>query len=156
MGFKKESLQTLTCLIAATILGLTSHIYISECLKPTLDAMTQGLHSNPDGYSYAIIAAAYGTAIITVGLVVFLYYHTQHLLLIKSNLFKTFVIAGILLELKGNLIRQPIMDILVNYSFDMHGLQPFKFVGLNMLDKWVSSLLVALCLVYLCPRKHKD
>jgi hypothetical protein len=148
----KLSLQIAFCLIVTTLLALTSHIYISEWVKPALESMTQGLHER--SYSPFIIVAAYGTAFITVGLIVFLYYHTQHLLPIKSNLLKAWVVACILLELKGNLIRQPIMDILVNYSFGMQGLQPFIFVGLNMLDKWVSAYLSAIGLVYLCPKKY--
>src|SRR3954468_13983318 len=105
----KKILQAGLCLFITTILALTSHIYIFEWVKPTLDSMTQGLHHEP--YSFLIISAAYGTAFITVGFVVFLYYHTQHLLPIKSNLLKALVIACILLELKGDLIRQPIMDV---------------------------------------------
>lgn len=146
----KNSLQIAFCLIITTMLALTSHIYISEGVKPVLEAMTQGLHQG--SYSSFIIIAAYGTAFITVGLIVFLYYHTQHLLSIKSNFLKALVVACILLELKGNLIRQPLMDLLVNYSFGMQGLQPFAFVGLNMLDKWVSTYLLAIGLVYLCPK----
>jgi hypothetical protein len=147
----KNSLQIAFCLIITTMLALTSHIYISEGVKPVLEAMTQGLHQG--SYSPFIIIAAYGTAFITVGLIVFLYYHTQHLLPIKSNFLKALIVACILLELKGNLIRQPLMDLLVNYSFGMQGLQPFAFVGLNMLDKWVSAYLLAIGLVYLCPKK---
>jgi len=151
----KKFLHALVCLLIATILALTSHIYISEWVKPILDAMMQGLHSTP-AYSSAIISAAYATAFITVGLTVFLYYHTQHLLPLKSNLLKVLVVACILLEINGNLIRQPLMDILVNYSSGMNGLKPFAFVALTMLDKWISALLRALCLVYLCPKKYES
>lgn len=153
----RKIFQAGLCLLITTVLALTSHIYISEWVKPTLFSMTQGLHEQ--AYSSMIIFMAYGTAFITVGLVVFLYYHTQHLIPIKSDLIKILMIAAILLELKGDLIRQPIMDILVNYSFGMQGLQPFVFEGYNMLDKWVSALLSSVCLVYLCPNKvlsHQD
>lgn len=146
----RKSVQIGFCLVVTVLLALTSHIYISEWVNPTLEGMSQGLHPKP--YSPLIIGVAYGTAFITVGLVIFLYYHTQHLFPIKSSFLKAFVVACILLELKGNLIRQPIMDILVNYSFGMQGLQPFVFVSLNMLDKWVSAYLTALSLVYLCPK----
>lgn len=121
--------------------------------EPTLDMMTQGLHQEP--YSVLIKSAAYGTAFLNVSLIVFLYYHTQHLLPIKSKLGKALIVACILLEIKGNLIRLPIMDVLVNYSFGMHGLEPFKFVGLNKLDQWISNLFIAFCLVYLCPKNRQ-
>lgn len=151
----KKILQIALCLITATVLALTSHIYISEGMKPILDAMMQDV-SQPPAYSAFIISAAYGTAVISVGLVVFLYYHTQHLLPIESNLLKVLVIACIILELKGNLIRQPLMNILVNYSMGMDGFKPYVFESLNALDNWVSALLLALCLVYLCPKKYKE
>ena len=153
----KKILQAGLCLVIATVLGLTSHIYISEWAKPILDSMMQGFHiPESSGYSSAIISAAYGTAFITVGLKVFLYYHTQHLLLIKSNLLKALLVACISLEIKGSLIRQPIMDIIVSYSMGMNGLKPFLFVSINTVDGWVSSLLGALCLVYLCPEKYEN
>jgi len=90
----KKIFQASLCLLIATILALTSHIYISEWVRPTLDSLTQGLHYKP--YSSVIMTAAYGTAFITVGLVVFLYYHTQHMLPIKSRFLKlktTFLLA---------------------------------------------------------------
>lgn len=150
----KRIIQAGLCLVIATVSALTTHIYISEWAKPILDSMMQGLHSLPP-YSHAIISAAYGTAFITVALKIFLYYHAQHLLTIKSNLLKVLLVACIYLELSGNLIRQPIMDILVNYTTGMEGLKPFLFVILNMLDRWISALLVAFCLVYLCPKKYE-
>ena len=155
MGNKKI-LQVGLCLVMATILALTSHIYISEWAKPVLDSMMEGLHPESSEYPPYIISAAYATAFITVGLVIFLYYHTQHLLPIKSRPLKALLVACILLEIKGSLIRQPIMDILVNYSFGMQGFKPFLFVALNTSDKWVSALLSAMCLVYLCPQKYKS
>lgn len=145
------------CLVIATVLALTTHIYISQWAKPFLDMMMQGFQVPPSSaYSSIIMYAAYGTACITIGLQVFLWYHAQHLLPIKSNLAKAFLLTCIILELKGYLIRQPIMDILVAYSMGMQGLKPFAFVGLNMIDKWVSAILIALALVYLCPKKYKN
>ena len=150
----KKILQAGVCLVIATVLALTSHIYISEWVKPTLDSMMQGLQP-PPAYSPFIISAAYITAFIRVTLVIFLYYHTQHLLPIKSNLLKVLLVACILLETHDNLIRQPVMNILVNYTMGMKELEPYVFEALNMFDKWVSAILLAACLVYLCPQKYK-
>ena len=147
----KKMLQASSCLVVATIFSLTTHIYVSKWAKPSLDAMMQGIFPEPPPYSSLIISAAYGTAFITVGLKVFLYYHAQHLFFNKSNLIKTFLIACISLELSGDLIRKPIMDVLVNFTMGLK--HPFLFVMLNQMDKWLSALLLAACLVYLCPKK---
>jgi hypothetical protein len=151
----KEITQALLCLILATVSGLTTHIYVSEWIKPMLDSMTQEINSSPDSSTYppVIIYAAYGTAFITVALKVFLYYHAQHLLPIKSKILKTFLVAALMLEINGNLIRQPVMDILLNYTIGMKN--PFLFVALNNVDKWLANILLAACLIYLCPQKTR-
>lgn len=148
----RQLLQAGLCLIIATIFALTSHIYLEEWTKPILDSLSQDLNIN-QSYSPMIITAAYGTAFITIGVIVFLYYHAQHLLPIRSNLLKAVTIAAFILELKGYLIRQPLMDALVIYSSGMSGVLPLKIVGLNILNTWTPTLLSALSLVYLCPKK---
>ena len=153
MGNKKIY-QLGLCLVIATVLALTAHIYILGWVKPTLDLMMQGTNPPPE-YSPFIISAAYVTAFIRGALVVFLYYQTQHLLPIKSQPLKALLVACILLEINDNLIRQPLMNILVNHTMGMHGLKPYLFEALNMLDKWVSALVLALAVVYLCPKKYK-
>ena len=149
----KKILQICGCLIAATVLALTTHIYVSEWTKPVVSSMMQDLHADPSYYPPIIISAAYGTAFLTVGLLVFLYYHTQHFFPVKSNRSKAFLAACVVLEIKGDLIRQPIMDILLNYTLGMKN--PFLFVALNQADKWLSNLFLAVCLVYLCPKKQE-
>jgi hypothetical protein len=153
MRKNKKIMQALVCLVLATISALTTHIYVSEWVKPLLDTMAQGMDPSPDSSTYPpfIIYAAYGTAFITVALKVFLYYHVQHLLPLKSKVFKILLVAGLMLELNGNLIRQPVMDLLLNYTIGMKN--PLLFVALNHFDKWLANLLLAICLVYVCPQK---
>lgn len=152
----KKSLQITLCLVMATVMALTSHIYVSEWSKPLLNSLMRDFHPESYcGYSPLVISAAYATAFIQVGLTVFLYYHTHHLLPVKSNFLKTLVVVCILLESKGDLIRQPFMDILLNYTLGMEGFKPFLFGALHILDKWIANLLLAMCLVYLCPQKYK-
>lgn len=151
---KKKILQIGVCLVIATVFALTTHIYILERVKPILDAMMKDTIP-PPAYSPFIITAAYATAFIKGALVVFLYYQTQHLIPVKSKFLKSLLVACILLEINDNLIRQPLMNILVNHTMGMHGFKPYLFEVLNMLDKWACSLVLALAVVYLCPRKYK-
>lgn len=139
------------CLIMGTVLGLTSHIYLQEWSQPILDSMSKGILSENSAYPPNVIMAAYATAIITMGVKVFFYYHTQDLLPIRSTFLKLLVVTFILLELKGELIRMPLMNILLNYNLGMSN--PFLFGAIASLDQWVASLLTAASLVYLCPKK---
>ena len=150
----KELLQILLCLVVASVLALTAHIYVSEWVKPILDSMMRGISSEAPPYSSFIISIAYATACLTVGVKVFIYYHAQHLLPKWSNPIKTFLVACINLEFNGNLIRQPIMDFLVNQTTGLK--TPFLFVIINSVAKWISALLIAACLVYFCPKGSQN
>jgi hypothetical protein len=145
-------LQASACLVLATVLGLTSHIYIQEWTQPILDTMKHGIVAENSTYPPVVIAAAYLTGILTVAMKVFVYYHTQNLLPIKSIFLKLLAVTAILLELKGELIRIPLMNILLNYNLGMSN--PFIFGVFASLDQWVASFLTAVCLVYLCPKKQ--
>lgn len=151
MMLNNKWLQAGLCLVMATVLGLTSHIYLQEWTQPILDSMSHEILSENSTYPAIVIAAAYGTGILTMAVKVFFYYHTQHLLPVKSIFLKLLVVTCILLELKGELIRMPLMNILLNYNLGMSN--PFLFGALASLDQWVASLLTAACLVYLCPKK---
>ncbi|MEN8236763.1 MAG: hypothetical protein ABFQ95_04380 [Pseudomonadota bacterium] len=151
---QRKNFQAFICVSIATVLALTTHIYVLEWAKPILDTMAQGMNVNPDSSNYPpiIMYSAYATAFFTVGLLVFFYYHAQHLIPGKSNLMKVLLVTAILLGLKGELVRQPLMDLILNYTLGME--QPFLFVSLNHVDRWLANLLLAVCLVYLCPRKE--
>lgn len=110
------------CLIMGTVLGLTSHIYLQEWTQPILDSMSRGILSENSAYPPNVIMAAYATATITI-----------------------------VFGMKGELIRMPLMNILLNYNLGMSN--PFLFGVIASLDQWVASLLTAASLVYLCPKK---
>lgn len=157
--FNKKIIQALICAVIATALALTTHIYLSEWIKPTLDAMmqhsiAQGINPNlvPEHYPKIIFYAAYGTAFMIIGFLIYFYYHTQHLIPGKSRFTKVFLVTAIIFVIKGgDLIRQPIMDVILNYVVGLD--KPILFVALNHIDKWLANLLLAICLVYLCPKK---
>jgi hypothetical protein len=134
----KQFLQIILCLLLASVLALTSHIYVLEWVKPALDSMRGEILSEPLPYSSFIISMAYTTACLTVGVKVFVYYHAQHLLPDWVDPIKTLLVACIHLELNGNLIRQPVMDFLVNQTTGLKS--PFLFAVINSVDKWVSAL----------------
>ena len=153
----KKALQALICTCIATGLALTTHIYVAEWMKPFLDkliAAQGGIPStNPSLYPSIIIFSAYATAFLLIGFLVFLYYHTQHLIKAESRLTKILLVTCILFGFKGDLIRQPIMNFILMHTTGFN--DAFLYVILDNIDKWRANLLLALCLVYLCPYKNK-
>lgn len=147
------------CTIIAALLSLTAHIYVMKLAQPYIDAIIQqateqGININPDPstYSFIVVGAAYLTAILMVAAYVFLYYHAQHLIPGKTKFTKTLVVVAILFGLKGDLVRQPIMNFIVSFE-SMSFVTTLKFVVLNHIDKWLANILLAFCLVYLCPKR---
>lgn len=148
-------LNLVLCTVLMVVLALTSHILIFEWTKPLLAQMTEGLPSPfPNGYPRHIMYAAYGTAFIQGGLIVFMYYHAGHLLPVPHRFLRSLLLAGILLESKGELFRQPFMDYLCNVTLGLK--TPLLFVLLKQADKWVANLFLAFCLVYFCSTKVKN
>ncbi len=155
----KKALQALICICIATGLALTTHIYAAESMKPILELMrsitAQGDSSvDPSTYQPIVIFSAYATAFMMIGFLVFLYYHTQHLLLAKSKLIKVLFVTCILFGFKGDLIRQPIMNFILMYTTGFNN--AFLYVILDNIDKWLANFFLAICLVYLCPVKIKS
>lgn len=150
--------QGFICVIVTAVTTLTTHICISKWLKPILEEMMrnavgQGIES--EAYPSIIIYAAYITAVLTTGFLVFCYYHVQHLIPGKSKVAKVMSVTAMIFGIKGgDLIRQPIMDIILNHVTGFEN--PILFVVLNHMDKWLANIFLAICLVYLCPQKEID
>lgn len=157
-NIQNKNIQALICIVTTSFSALTTHIYISQLTKPILDTLIQNSleqnlisNPNPSEYPAIIIYASYATALVTTGFLVFCYYHTQHLIPGRFWYSKTIYTAAIIFGIKGELIRQPIMDYILNYTIGLNN--PLVFVIMNSLDQWLANLLLALCLVCLCPQK---
>ncbi|MEZ0261540.1 MAG: hypothetical protein ACAH80_11055 [Alphaproteobacteria bacterium] len=142
----------LVVLIAAFV-GLVAHVRLEVWAMPLISKMTANLGPPDEQYPNLIIFMAYATACISVGLVAFLYRHLGQYMPVKKKWQRVLLLAAIVLEIKGDLIRQPVMDFIVNVT---QGLEtPFQFVVVNQMDKWVANLLLAAIIVYLCPLKKE-
>ena len=130
--------------------------------KPYINAIIEqgtrlGINFNPDPstYSFIVVGTAYLTAIAMIAVYVFLYYHLQYLTPGKTKFTKSLVVAAILFGIKGDLVRQPIMDFILGYE-SASFFVALKFVVLNHIDKWLVNIVLAFCLVYFCPKKYND
>lgn len=147
-------LRFLFCVVVAATASLTVHIYLSATVKPLITALTppdfRPQHS--DGYVPSVMIASYVTAFIMIAVLAFLYRQAGHLLAVANRPLKALALAAIILEAKGELIRKPVMDFTYNQSIGFP--QPLHFVLLEQADIWAANILLAFCLVYLCPLKY--
>ncbi|WP_420961350.1 hypothetical protein [Brucella sp. IR073] len=150
---RSNVLRGLTCVVVATVAALTAHIFVQGWAQNIIGPIMQGLVPPKDGYPSVVVVAAYVTALIPTGTVAFVYYWTADRLPIVSRPLRTLVIAAILLALKGDLIRQPLMNaITYMYVFAKPGAPvPVEAGLLLQADKWAANLVLAFCLVYFCP-----
>jgi len=137
----------------AAFLALWSHVLLETWAQPLIAAMTANILPPEESYPRLIIFMAYATACVSVGLIAFLYHHLGQYMPVRKKWLRVLLLAAIVLEIKGDLIRQPVMDFIVNVTLDLE--TPFKFVVVNQMDKWVANLLLAAVIVYLCPLKKE-
>lgn len=139
-------------IIIGVALGLTSHIYILKITDPILAKLSFGhTFPSPDNYPFSIVFWAYLTAIEQVFITTAVYYFVGDLLKVKNKFYKIFIFSFILLELKGSLIRQTIMNALID---NVAGItQPIMFSVLSLIDQWIAAILLIIVLVFICPTK---
>ncbi len=143
----------LSIFIAVT-LAFVSHVFIQNFTKPLLAAMAQGIRPSTGNYPNTIVITSYITAFIMVSIDAFLYYHAGHLLKISNKILKSLVVAFIMLESHGELIRNTLVGYLDLSRLGAH--KPLFYIVLTQADKWIPNLILAFCIVYLCPLKHKN
>lgn len=156
---KRKYIQFFIAVLTATILVLTAHIYIQRYATPILNNLVASFHptiiftkGNP--YPWLIDVLAYCTAFIDITLIALVYYVAEPHLHIKNKLVKGIFVGMIICEIKGYLIRQPFMNIMVNiYQGAPH---PIEMGILPTIDVWAANLLLGLALVYLCPKQKSN
>ncbi|RCS21403.1 hypothetical protein DUT91_24375 [Phyllobacterium salinisoli] len=148
----------LVCVIVATVAALTTHIFVQGWTQDIIGPVMQGLVPPKDGYPRVVVVLAYVTALMPTGIVAFVYYWTADRLPIVSRPLRALTVAALLLALKGELLRQPIMNA-ITYAYVFAKAEvpmPIEAGLLLQADKWAANLMLAFCLVYLCPvREHR-
>jgi hypothetical protein len=154
MIINKICLKLIICAVCATIAAFVSHIYIQDYTKPIIDSLTKGLVSNNHEYPLYIKVASYITALFSLSVLSILYYNAGHLLAINNKLLKSLALTVLILEIKGDFIRGPLMNYIYNKGIGLDN--SLLFVILSYADKWVPNLLIGFILVYFCPLKSKS
>jgi hypothetical protein len=109
--------QTLIQLIAVSVVGaalaLTAHIILQQWAQPIISVRMSGVEVARPPYGALITAMAYSTAIVPAFVAAVLFYYGGHLLPAHSRLAKGMWLALFILLVKGDLVRQPIMNALI-------------------------------------------
>ena len=103
---------------------------------------------HPDQYGFKVTFFAYLTLLIPASGIAFLYYFTGKDLPFNSRIVKGILLGIFLLLVKGDLIRQPIMDYLVG--------NPIIVVFLQHAQVWVYNLAITIVIALIVPFKNKS
>jgi hypothetical protein len=136
-------------IILATAIALTSHIFLLKWLQPLINqglAHAHIIHSKD--YGHLIVSFAYITLLIPVAAIAFIYYFAGHLLPVKTRVMKGVLLGIILLLVKSDLIRQPVMNVLVGV--------PAWVSILQQIQVWVYCLAVTIIIALIIPLKNKS
>lgn len=150
---RSNVLRGIICIVVATVAALSAHIFVQGWAQNIMGPTMQGLVLPKDGYPRIVVVAAYVTALAPTGIVTLIYYWTADRLPIANRPLKALAVTAMLLALKGELIRQPLMNAITYiYVFAKPGTPiPIEAAFLLQADKWAANLALAFCLVYLCP-----
>jgi hypothetical protein len=129
----------------ASVFGLTVHILMHKQICTLLrDALCAATILQPP-YPVHIIVVAYFTVVLPgLGLAILYYFLQTHFLMaVKSKFSRAMLLAGLLLLLKGELIREPLMNILIG--------NPISVALLHQTHVWLTNFVMAILVVYLMP-----
>lgn len=140
----KWSLATVT----AGILGFLSHAFLVNLIQPFIMSTMRGADVAQPPYPPMIALSAAATALIPVGALTAMYHWLGHNIPARSRVGKGLWLGVLILLLKGELIRQPLMDLLIG--------NPLMVVALQNGQAVASNLIAALAIALLMPLKSQN
>ena len=149
----RSKVRILLCTTVIAVVALTVHILIQDATRLPIRDLVIGCNSGGP-YSGSVTLVAYLTALVSTFVAAVLYSYTGHLLPVGNRVGQSVIVGAILLELKGELIREPLVNYF--YAIDCHIHQPLAYAVLSQMDKWLPNLIIAFLLVYMCPLKRAN
>jgi hypothetical protein len=132
--------------IIASLAGLSLHIIMLKELTPYITSTLNNTTILKPPYPIYINISAYITAILPGFGLALLYYFIRPYFSIKSKVARGILLGLFVLLIKGELIRQPIMNILVG--------NPISIALLQQSQIWLTSLVMSLLVVFLMPESY--
>jgi len=138
--------RLLVAAIVAAIVALSLHIFLQQWTQPIIAHLMIGVEVARPPYGPLITTAAYVTAVVPALVAAVLFYYGAHLLPSRSRIAKGLLLGGLIILIKGDLIRQPIMNFLIG--------NPLPVVALTDLHAVAANLGLGLAIGLLCPIKR--
>jgi hypothetical protein len=135
--------RILVASVVAAIVALTVHILLQQWAQPIISERMRGIEVLRPPYGAFVTGVAYVTAVVPAIVAAILFYYGAHLLPARSRLGKGLWLGVLILLLKGDLVRQPVMNFLIG--------NPPSVVVLNDLHGIAANLALGLAIGLLCP-----
>ena len=129
-----------SAVIAVCLLAFTTHVILTNLLDPSIKQIAQSMKVAQPPYNIFITTFAFITETIPAAVTVLIYYLIQDHLPTQSRVVKGVVFATLILLMNGELIRQPIMNLLVGSPLTLVLLQEINVIVPNV----ISGILIAM------------
>lgn len=127
----------------AAALALAAHVLLQQWAQPIIANRMSGIEVVRPPYGALITTMAYITAIVPTVVVAIVFYYAGHLLPARTRIGKGLWLALLILLVKGDLVRQPVMNALIG--------NPPAVVALNDLHILAANLLLGVVIGLLGP-----
>lgn len=140
-------LAILSIFLAAAV-GLGCHVFLLKLITPIVNKEMVGVQIAHPPYSVAINIAAYLTMILPAAGMAIVYYFLLPHFPFNSRILRGLCLAILVLLVKGELVRMPIMNVLVG--------NPIKIAILQQSQIWISNIAMALMIAFVFPRLSNE
>ena len=137
------ALKLVLVVVISTVIGLSTHIYLLKIISPVIAERMQGVVIQKPPYSVVITTIAYITFVFPAIGTVLVYYFIQDVFPGKSRVVKGVLFGLLILLVKGELLRQPIMNFIVG--------NPIKITLLQQSQVWLSNLIMCVIIALFTP-----
>lgn len=143
-----EGFQLALAAVLAAGPALLVHVVVQRWATRKFALLT-GDKAEAPRYSAFLNMAAFLTAVMSVAVICLAYYFTAGSLLSGSFFLNAAVFTLLLLEIKGNALRMPVMTWLA--LRERGHPHPLKGMLLQMVDQWLAGIVLGFVIVLLCP-----
>lgn len=134
-------LRFFLAILIASLASLSIHIFFLDWIGSVIASKMQGIVIAHPPYSQFINFMAYATIFIPVSAVSFVYYIGGDKIPCDNRFLKGIILGIFILLIKGALIREPLMNLLVG--------NPITVVLMQQSQVWISNLSMAVIIAFI-------
>ena len=130
-------------MVVAGLLGFLLHVTLGRLIQPIVSRAMQGVAIKQPPYGTAITALAAATSLLPAAVLALVFYALGSYIPARSRLIKGLLFGAVILAIKGQLFREPIMAIAIG--------NPVWIALLQQTEKWAANLGMCLTIALLVP-----